>query len=131
MKKTKDVHLLSFYVTKPRNPKMTHIKGYMKDPNNIQYDERVEFTVGLNAKDSLYASIVLNLNTKTVVKNTFKDARDFDTMFKYFLEAYPQYVSKTMSFLDPEYLEQFLPKEEPKAVDSQVVDAVIKELAPE
>jgi hypothetical protein len=110
---------------KPRNPKMTHIKGYMKDPANIQYDERVEITRGLNAKDQSYASIVLNLNKKTVVKNTFKDDRDFDTMFKYFLEAYPQYMIELMKKLDAEYLEQFLPKE------PDVVDVEVKETAPE
>ena len=122
--KIKDLHLVSFYVIKPRDPKKTHIKGYMKDPNNIQYDERVEFTKGLNPKDQSYASIILNLNKKTVVKNKFKDDRDFDTMFKYFLEAYPQYVINVMSQLDMAYLEQFIPKDESK--DDTVTDVAAK-----
>jgi len=111
MAKIKDLHLLAFYVTKPKNPKMTHIKGYMSDSANHQYDERVEFTAGLNAKDQSYASVVLNLAQKKVVKNKFKNDRSFDDLFKYFLEAYPQYVAKAMAMLDEEYLKQFLPKD--------------------
>ena len=41
--KIHDLHLIAFYVTRPRDPKKTHIKGYMSDPANIQYDEKVEF----------------------------------------------------------------------------------------
>ena len=121
--KTKELHLLAFYVANPRNPKMTHIKGYMKDPANIQYDERVEFTRVLTSKDQQFASIILNLNTKTVMANKFdNEQRDFSELFKYFLEAYPKYVIKVMAGLDPEYLAQFLPAEE----DLKVEDATIQ-----
>jgi len=112
MTKVKDLHLVANYMAKPRNPKMTHIKGYMKDPANIQYDEHVLFSRGLKTRDTLTAGIILNLNTKTVVSNKFDpQQRSFEDLFKYFLEAYPDYVTKVMSQLDPEYLEQFLPKE--------------------
>lgn len=117
--KLKDIHLIAFYVAKPRNPRLTFQKGYMKDPANIQYDERIEITKGLNNKDRQYAGIILNLNTKTVVYNKFDtDQRDFDALFKYFLEGYPQYVIQVMAQLDMAYLEQFIPKEEkaPEAV---------------
>jgi len=123
--KVKDVHLIAFYVTKPKNPRMTHVKGYMSDPANHQYDERLEFTVGLKSKDQLYAGIVLNLNTKTIVKNKFKNEQTFDDLFKYFLEAYPDYVSKAMSLLDPVYLEQFLPKKaDPESTTAEAVETV-------
>jgi len=112
--KIKDIHLIAFYVTKPKDPKQTKIKGYMTDPANHQYDERVEFTQGLSHKDRNYAGIILNLKTKTVVYNKFNaDQRDFDALFKYFLEAYPKYVIQVMAQLDMPYLEQFIPKEEP------------------
>jgi uncharacterized protein YozE (UPF0346 family) len=114
--KIKDLHLLAFYVVKPRDPKMTSQKGYMSDPANHQYDERVEFTRGLSSKDQIYAAVILNLNKKTVVANRYdvtKQNSDFDHLFKYFLEGYPQYVVKVMQELDPEYLAQFLPKEKP------------------
>ena len=134
--KIKDLHLLAFYVIKPKNPKLTHLKGYMSDPNNHQYDERIEFTKGLKPNDQSYAGVVLNLSKKTIVKNRFNAYDgDFDKLFKYFLEAYPQYVINVMAQLDLPYLEQFIPKEEDKAIESEVstqatseeaVDAEIK-----
>jgi hypothetical protein len=48
-----------------------------------------------------------------VVSNRFDgDQRDFDTLFKYFLKAYPKYVIQVMAQLDMPYLEQFIPREE-------------------
>jgi hypothetical protein len=114
MKKVKDMHLLAFYVTRPRDQRQTHKPGYMKDPANIAYDERIEFTVGLNDKDRVYAGVILNLAKKSVIYNKFGNGKTFDELFKYFLDGYPQYVSKAMALLDEEYLEQFLPKEQPK-----------------
>jgi hypothetical protein len=122
--KIKDIHLLAFYVTKPRDPKMTKVKGYMSNPDNIRYDERIEFTKGLNGKDSSYAKIVLNLNTKTIVKNNWGTERTFDDYFKYFLEAYPEYIINVMGQLDMPYLEQFIPKE--PVTDVEVKDAEVK-----
>ena len=114
--KIKDLHLLAFYVQKPRPGVQTQIAGWMKDPNNFQYDERIEFTKGLASKDQQYAGVILNLSKKTVVTNRYNtEQKDFDSLFKYFLEAYPQYVINVMAQLDMEYLEQFIPKEEPVA----------------
>jgi hypothetical protein len=111
--KIKELHLLAFYVMKPRPGVQTQVAGWMKDPANIQYDERVEFTRGLSSKDQQFAGVILNLAKKTVVQNRFDPAkRDFDEMFKYFLEAYPQQVATVMAELDLTYLEQFIPKEE-------------------
>ena len=111
--KVKDLHLVAFYVQKPRKGVQTQIAGWMKDPNNFQYDERIEFTRGLSSKDQQYAGVVLNLNTKTVVQNRYNtQQRDFDSLFKYFLEGYPQYVAQAMAELDVEYLKQFIPEED-------------------
>lgn len=110
--KIRDIHLLAFYVQKPRQGVQTQIAGWNKDTNNIQYDERIEFTKGLNSKDRQYAGVILNLNTKTVIYNKFGTEKTFDDLFKYFLEAYPKYVINVMAQLDMPYLEQFIPKEE-------------------
>lgn len=113
--KIKDIHLVAFYVQKPRAGVQTQIAGWNKNPDNYQYDERIEFTKGLTNKDAQYAGVILNLSTKTVVANRYNtEQRDFDSLFKYFLEAYPQYVIQTMAQLDMAYLEQFIPKEETK-----------------
>lgn len=123
--KVKDLHLVAFYVQKPRAGVQTQIAGWMKDPNNFQYDERVEFTKGLNNKDAQYAGVVLNLSKKTVVANRYnKEQRDFDALFKYFLEAYPQHVATVMAELDVEYLKQFIPEEEKADEKVEATDAV-------
>ena len=112
--RTKDLHLIAFYVQKPRKGVQTQIAGWMKNPDNFQYDERVEFTKGLSGKDRQYAGIILNLQTKQVIYNKFDtDQRDFDALFKYFLESYPKYIIQVMAQLDVEYLKQFIPEEEP------------------
>jgi len=116
--KIKDLHLVAFYVQKPKPGVQTQIAGWMKDPKNFQYDERVEFTRGLSSKDAQYAGVVLNLAKKTVVTNRYNsEQRDFDGLFKYFLESYPQEVATVMAELDLAYLEQFIPKEEEAKVE--------------
>lgn len=115
MARIKDLHLLAFYMAKPRRGVRTEQAGWNKNPDNVQYDERVEFTKGLNGKDQQYAGVVLNLAKKIVVQNRFDpQQRNFDDMFKYFLEAYPKEVATVMAELDVEYLKQFIPEEEKK-----------------
>lgn len=121
--KIKDIHLVAFYSQKPRPGIRTQLKGWMENANNYQYDERVEFTTGLKNNDQQLAGIILNLNKKTVLRNRYNnEQKDFDSLFKYFLNAYPNYVIQVMSKLDMPYLEQFIPKEEtPVAtVDTQI-----------
>jgi len=122
--KIKDLHLIAFYVQKPRAGVQTQIAGWNKNPDNYQYDERIEFTKGLSTKDQQYAGIVLNLSKKTVITNRYNhEQKDFDSLFKYFLEAYPKYVINVMAQLDMAYLEQFIPKEEtPVAEVTEVTD---------
>lgn len=110
--KIKDLHLIAFYVQKPKPGVQTQIAGWTKDPNNYQFDERVEFTKGLSGKDRQYAGVILNLNEKKVVYNKFGTTKTFDEMFKYFLEGYPQQVATVMAELDLEYVKQFIPAEE-------------------
>ena len=110
---TKELHLLAYYVQKPKAGVQTQVSGWAKNPENVQYDERVEFTRGLKTKHQQMAGIVLNLAKKSVVQNRYdKEQRNFDSIFKYFLEAYPKEVATVMAELDVEYLEQFIPKEE-------------------
>lgn len=113
-----EIHLIAFYVQKPKAGVQTQIAGWTKDPNNYQFDERIEFTKGLSGKDRQYAGVILNLQTKEVVYNKFGTEKTFDDLFKYFLEGYPQYVIQTMAQLDLAYLEQFIPKEEPVAEEA-------------
>lgn len=89
-----NLYLLASYTARPKDPSKTKIKGYMKDPANIVYDEVVAFAVGLKSRDLNESGVVLNLTGRTVVKNRFNSAATFDDVVKYFCEAYPEYMDK-------------------------------------
>ena len=103
----KSIYLVAHYVTKPKNPKMTHIPGYMKDPANHQYDEQVAIQSRLKPND-VNAKIVMNLVTKKVETNRFNNNKDFNELFKYFFKGYHKYVTEIVSKLDPVYFDQML-----------------------
>jgi hypothetical protein len=51
---------------------------------------------------------VLNLSTKTVLKDRSVPAETFDDKFKYFFKGYHQYITAVMSKLDLEYFNSML-----------------------
>jgi hypothetical protein len=106
--KKQNIYLVAQYVTRPRDPKKTHIPGYMKDPANHQYDEQVQISTRLRPQDNLMAKVIVNLSTKTVEKNSFNGNKDFNELFKYFFKGYHKYVTEVMSKIDPEYFNQML-----------------------
>jgi hypothetical protein len=105
--KKQNIYLVAHYVTRPRDPKKTHIPGYMKDPANHQYDEQVQISTRLRKQD-VNAKIIINLTDKKVEQNSFNDKKDFNELFKYFFKGYHKYVTEVMSKLDPEYFNQML-----------------------
>jgi len=105
--KKQNIYLVAHYVTKPKDPKKTHIPGYMKDPANHQYDEQVAIQTRLKSND-VNAKIVMNLSMKTVDTNRFNSNKDFDELFKYFFKGYHKYITQIMTQLDPEYFNQML-----------------------
>jgi hypothetical protein len=107
MKKS-NIYLVAQYTTKPRDPRKTRIPGYMKDPANHQYDERVQITSRLRNQDLYTAKIILNLSNKTVDKNSFNDLKNFNDLFKYFFKGYHKYITEVMIKLDAEYFNQML-----------------------
>lgn len=92
--KDTNVYLLAHYTARPKDPSRTKEAGYMSNPENIAYDERVEFTVGLKAKHRQGAGVVINLSTQEVVFNRFNPSADFEDVIKYYIEAYPEYMEK-------------------------------------
>jgi len=103
----KNIYLSAFYSIRPRRHIKTHVRGWMDDPNNIQYDERIEITRG-EKKNTVNAKIVLDLNNKIVVRNSWGDNRAFDDLFKYFFKGYHKYITEIMTKLDPEYFNRML-----------------------
>ena len=103
----RSIYLLANYVTRPKDPKKTHIPGYMKDPANHQYDEQVSIVIGLRPKDH-NCKVILNLSEKKIERNGFNSGKSFDELFKYFFKGYHKYVTEVMTQLDPEYFNQML-----------------------
>ncbi len=63
----------------PKNPSITSIPNWQKDPNNTQYDEQVFFDSKIRAKDAS-ASVILN--------------------HEYFYKAYKQYMDPVIKELN-------------------------------
>ena len=103
----KEIYLGAFYAMKPKNHVRTSVAGWMNDPNNIRWDERVEITRG-ERRTTVQAKILINLTTKQVVRNSWGDNRSFNDLFKYFFKGYHQYVTEIMTQIDAEYFSQML-----------------------
>jgi hypothetical protein len=131
MSRPKDIYLVAKYLTKPKDHVNTSVKGWMKDPANIRYDESMEVTRGLRNRD-VNAQVVLNLSQKKVERNSFKTDKDFDTIFMYYFNNYSQYLIPVIGQLDPNYLTNIAEKikqdleQEPQ--DPNTIDAKYEEL---
>ena len=96
---SKNIYLVAYYSAKPKDPKLTKIAGYMKDPANFEYDESINITRGLKTKDQNLARVILNLTNKTVVKNSFNENKDFATLLTHYQEGYPKYINPLIAQL--------------------------------
>lgn len=100
----KQIYLVAYYAMKPRAGVKTNVKGWMDNPANLQYDEKVEIVRGLKPNTNT-AKIIMNFSDKTVTKNGFNGDMDFKKLFKYFFGGYAQYMSTIMIQLDPEWMD--------------------------
>jgi hypothetical protein len=98
----RDIHLIAYYHQKPKDPKRTKEPGYMTNVENIAYDESINITRGIKTKDQLQASVILNLNKETVVKNSFQSDADYVSLLAHYQEGYPKYINPLLAELYPE-----------------------------
>jgi fructose-specific phosphotransferase system component IIB len=106
--KKQNIYLVANYLAKPKDPRQTHVPGYMKDSANIRYDEQVQVSTRLRRQDLMTAKVIMNLSDKTVEQNSFNGNKNFDELFKYFFKGYHKYITEVMAKLDPEYFNQML-----------------------
>ncbi len=83
----------------PKNPSITSVPNWQKDPNNVQYDEQVFFDSKIRTKDES-ASVILNMETKTIEKNRLDEKLTYDQLHDYFYKAYKQYMDPVLKALD-------------------------------
>lgn len=86
------IYLIAKYTGVPKDPKRTSEPGYMKDPENVHYDEQVYISRGLRDKD-LKNQVVLNLTKEKVVKNNFNPGKTFEEIFTHYYNSYSDYIS--------------------------------------
>ena len=97
--KNKSIYLIAKYTGHPKDPSQTCKPGYMKNPENIRYDEQVYLTRGLKQKD-LQNQVILNLTEQKIIKNSFKSGKTFEEMFAQYYEAYPEYIDESVNALN-------------------------------
>ena len=131
MSKPKGIFLVAQYFQKPKDHVNTSVKGWMDNPDNIRYDEKVAIVRGLKNKD-MHAQIILNLGEKSVEKNSFNGTKNFDTIFTYFFTNYDKYITQVMGQIDPSYLSSIVDKMEAElAKEDPAVDVVASVVEPE
>ncbi len=83
----------------PKNPSVTSVPNWQKDPDNVQYDEQVFFDSKIRTKDET-ASVIINLETKTIEKNRLDSKLTYDQLHDYFYKAYKQYMDPVLAALN-------------------------------
>jgi hypothetical protein len=94
-----NIYLIAKYTGQPKDPGQTHRAGYMKDPANIEYEEQVYITRGLHNKQ-LTNQVILNLTEAKIIKNTFKNANNFEELFTHYYDGYAEYIDKAVNNLN-------------------------------
>lgn len=97
MSKLKNIYLVAKYFAKPKDRRMTSVKGYMADPANVQWDEQVEIIAGNKPNVFATAKIVLNITEQKVERNGFTGSnKSFSELFEYFYTASPKEIGRSL-----------------------------------
>jgi len=87
------------YVARPKDPNQTAQPGYITNPDNIEWDERIYITRGLRDKDA-EMNVILNLTEQKIVKNSFNTDKTFEEVFTHFYEGYAEYIDDSVNKLN-------------------------------
>jgi len=93
------IYLVAKYTGTPKDPRRTVQPGYMKDPENIHYDEQVYISRGLRDKD-LKNQVILNLTEEKIVKNNFNPGKTFEEIFTHYYDNYAEYINDGINTLN-------------------------------
>ena len=96
--KNQNIFLMATYVARPKNPRQTSRAGYMKDPDNIEYDEHLSMTKGFKDK-YLSNHVILDLTEQKLVKNSFNTNRNFEELFEHFMKNYEEHIKSSIQKL--------------------------------
>jgi hypothetical protein len=94
-----NIYLIAKYTGLPKDPRQTSKPGYMKDPENVIYDEQLYLTRGLRDQD-LKNHVILNLTEQKIVKNSWKTGATFEEAFAHYYEGYADYIDDCVNQLN-------------------------------
>lgn len=84
----KNRYIIITYTQIPRDPSRTSEKGYWSNTENFQWDELVEFAVGLKNRDHRRAGVILDIDNQRVEKNVFGGDREWQPLWDYYYKNY-------------------------------------------
>lgn len=87
----KKLYLVATYYKVPRNPRITSQKGFSKDDANWAFNESVEIVRTIKRRDQQQANIILNITDSRVEKCNMRADANYDELYRYFKNNYPQY----------------------------------------
>ena len=116
--KQHNVYLVAHYAMRPKTKSIANTPGWMKNPDNISYDEQVLVTQKLRKDDLASAKIILDLSNKQVTRNMWRQESSFDDLFEYFYNGYPKYLDPVIEKLGYELVPN---PEAPVATTAEVV----------
>lgn len=96
MSKPRNVYIVANYSMKPRDTSQTFRPGYIKDGNNMRWDESVDVRIGLRNRDLTSSQIIINITEQKVVKNNLNNNKSFMELFSYFYSSSPTEISKAL-----------------------------------
>ena len=90
----KNLYLIVFYLKQPKDPRKTHLSGYMNQDGNFSYTENLTVSTKIKPRDLEQASIILNLAERKTVVNRLNPDATFDQTMAYYLTHYANYLSR-------------------------------------
>ena len=115
MSKEKGIFLVAQYYKKPQPHVNTSKKGWMDNPDNVQWDEQINIAIKLKNRDLSMAKVILDLSNQTVYRNGWNNGKSFEDLFEHFYDGYQKYLDPVLAQLGYE----MVPK-------NQVENAIIK-----
>lgn len=100
----KSIYLVAYYFQRPANQRVrTNRAGWQRNQANVSWDEQVALTKNLKNRDLTTAKVILDLANQRVVKNDWRVGQEFSELYNYFEQSYPEYTTKIMEQLRPQY----------------------------
>lgn len=83
------MYLIAYYYMRPKHQRVrTNVSGWIKDKDNVTWDEQIALSTKLKDRDISSAKVILNLTEKKVFMNSWTGDRDFDSLFDHYYKHY-------------------------------------------